>query len=62
MILNEQQLAAIRRRLAAGENLRGALAAVPGAIFTADVAAVDAQIRRELIGAGPVIAPLLTAR
>ncbi|WP_406710385.1 TadA family conjugal transfer-associated ATPase [Trueperella pyogenes] len=59
MILNEQQLAAIRRRLAAGENLRGALAAVPGAIFTADVAAVDAQIRRELIGAGPVIAPLL---
>ncbi|AZR07214.1 TadA family conjugal transfer-associated ATPase [Trueperella pyogenes] len=59
MILNEQQLAAIRRRLAAGENLRGALAAVPGAIFTADVAAVDAQIRRELIGAGPVLAPLL---
>ncbi|MCI7305441.1 MAG: TadA family conjugal transfer-associated ATPase [Trueperella sp.] len=59
MNLNAAQLAGIRRRLAAGENLRGALAAVPGAIFTADVAALDAQVRRELIGAGPIIAPLL---
>lgn len=59
MNLNAAQLAGIRRRLAAGENLRGALAAVPGAIFTADVAALDTQVRRELIGAGPIIAPLL---
>ncbi|OFS66200.1 pilus assembly protein CpaF [Trueperella bernardiae] len=59
MNLDPAQLAGIRRRLAAGENLRGALAAVPGAIFTADVAALDAQVRRELIGAGPIIAPLL---
>lgn len=59
MNLDAAQLAGIRRRLAAGENLRGALAAVPGAIFTADVAALDMQVRRELIGAGPIIAPLL---
>lgn len=59
MTLTAQQLAGIRRRLAAGENLRGALAAVPGAIFTSDVAAVDMQVRREIVGAGPVLAPLL---
>ena len=59
MKLEPAQLANVRRRLAAGENLRGALADLPDTIFTSDLAAVDAQVRHELIGAGPVIAPLL---
>ncbi|VEI13156.1 TadA family conjugal transfer-associated ATPase [Trueperella bialowiezensis] len=59
MTLNPQQLARIRRRIAAGENVRAALDDMPGTLFTADLAAVDAQVRHEVIGAGPVIAPLL---
>lgn len=59
MSLAPEQLARIRRRLATGDNLRAALAELPGTLFTGDLAAVDAQVRHELIGAGPVIAPLL---
>lgn len=39
--------------------MRGALAVVPEALFASQVAAVDEQVRHELTGAGPVIAPLL---
>ncbi len=59
MKLDPAQLANVRRRLAAGENLRGALAELPDTIFTSQLAQIDAQVRHELIGAGPVIAPLL---
>lgn len=59
MKLDPAQLAIVRRRLAAGENLRGALAELPDTIFTSQLAQIDAQVRHELIGAGPVIAPLL---
>ncbi len=58
MSLASDQLATIRRRLAVGENLCGALADLPGTLFTSELAAVDAQVRHE-IGAGPVIGPLL---
>ncbi|MDP9806244.1 pilus assembly protein CpaF [Trueperella bonasi] len=59
MRLNNSQLAKVRRKLAAGEDLAGALADLPGALFTTELAAVQTQVRHELIGAGPVIAPLL---
>ena len=59
MKLDPAQLANVRRRLAAGGNLRGALAELPDTIFTSQLAQIDAQVRHELIGAGPVIAPLL---
>ncbi|MFP7706407.1 TadA family conjugal transfer-associated ATPase [Trueperella sp. LYQ141] len=59
MKLAGEQLAAMRQRIAAGESVRAAVAQLSGAVFTADLAAVDTQIRHELIGAGPVIAPLL---
>ena len=59
MKLDPAQLANVRRRLAAAGNLRGALAELPDTIFTSQLAQIDAQVRHELIGAGPVIAPLL---
>lgn len=57
--LDAHQLSRIRRRLASGQPLPRALADVPDLVFSADLATMNTQVRHELIGAGPTIAPLL---
>ncbi|SDU78763.1 TadA family conjugal transfer-associated ATPase [Arcanobacterium phocae] len=59
MRLSVQQIAMIRRRLAAGDSQAQAIRVQHDLLTSDDVAAADAQVRHEVIGAGATIGPLL---